>query len=117
MKTRAYGLFFRALGNPTRQRMIASLREGPKNVGRLCAELGLEQSRVSHSLRMLEAWGFVSSARSGKNVVYSLDSGRIGPILDGIDAYMGEYEKKLCTCGILKGGKTCQHLKEGKEDG
>ena len=114
MKKISYELFFKALSNRTRLAIVESLRGGPKNVGAICKKVRLEQSLVSHNLRILEAWGLVHSEREGKTVVYSLDGEHLVPVLAHIDGYMRRYERKLCTCGILKGGKKCPHLKEGR---
>jgi ArsR family transcriptional regulator, zinc-responsive transcriptional repressor len=111
MKKISYEFFFKALSNGTRLGIIHDLRKGPKNVSQLSRNLGFEQSRVSHNLRILETWGLLSSRRDGKNRVYSLDEKHLIPILDNIDGYLGSYKAKLCSCGILNGNNKCQHMK------
>ncbi|MBN2330582.1 MAG: helix-turn-helix transcriptional regulator, partial [Candidatus Aenigmarchaeota archaeon] len=87
-------------------------RKGPKNVRQICLELGFEQSRVSHNLKSLVACGFVHSEWRGKNKVYALDAEHILPILDEIDKHISRYSERLERCGILKGKKSCQYVKE-----
>ncbi len=111
MKELSYKLFFKAFSNTTRFGIIKILRKGSLNVSQICEKTGFEQSRVSHNLAYLRAWGFVSSRTEGKTRIYSLDEKHIKPILADIDKFMKKYEKKLCTCGILKGNKKCKHLK------
>jgi DNA-binding transcriptional ArsR family regulator len=110
MKKFSYVSFFKALSNGGRLAIVESLRRGPKSVSELGRALRMEQSRVSHGLRILHEWGLVSSRREGKSVVYSIDEENLSPILDGIDAYAARYGRKLCTCGIVKGQRTCGHL-------
>jgi ArsR family transcriptional regulator, zinc-responsive transcriptional repressor len=114
MKKISYEKFFKALSGRSRLGIVGALRKGPKNVTQLCRATGMEQSRVSHSLALLSAWGFVSSRRDGKSVVYSLDGEHIIPMLASIDGHLSKFEPKLLGCGILKGGGTCPHMKEGK---
>jgi ArsR family transcriptional regulator, zinc-responsive transcriptional repressor len=112
MKKLSYELFFKVLGNKTRLGIVEALKARPMNVSQICDSTGFEQSRVSHNLRYLQAWGFVDGKRDGKNIIYCLDRKNLLPILEAVDGYMSRYDKKLCTCGILKGEKTCKHLKE-----
>lgn len=106
----SYKLFFKAFSNNTRFEIIKLLRNGPKCVSEICEELKFEQSRVSHNLRCLEACGFVSAKRIGKNKVYSLNKQHIIPILDRIDKHIERYSKRLEDCGVLK-NKTCGIIK------
>lgn len=46
---------------------------GPKHVGEMNAVLGLEQSLLSHHLKVLRNKGFVRARRDGKAVQYYLD--------------------------------------------
>ncbi len=62
----------KALGNPARLRIIASLVEAPENVGALAARLGLQPAIVSQELKILRMTGLVSCERSGGFATYSL---------------------------------------------
>lgn len=101
----SYKLFFKAFSNKTRFEIIKLLRKSPKHVSDICKELGFEQSRVSHNLKCLVDCGFVNNRYEGKNRVYSLDEKYIMPILKNIDAHIKHYNKRLRTCGVLKGNK------------
>jgi DNA-binding transcriptional ArsR family regulator len=46
-----------ALAAPSRLLILARLRREPCPVGRLAADIGMEQSAVSHQLRMLRHLG------------------------------------------------------------
>lgn len=97
-----YRSFFKAFSNKTRLQILALLRQGSKNVSQLCAETGLEQSRVSHNLRCLLRCGFVDVQPNGKERVYSVDSENIVPILNAIDKHIKRYEKRLEECMVIR---------------
>ncbi|MDZ7906140.1 MAG: metalloregulator ArsR/SmtB family transcription factor [Cypionkella sp.] len=65
-------IFFRALGDPRRLRIIEVLANGPRNVGQISAHLGIAQSGVSRHLRILTDSGFVRARASGQERIYAL---------------------------------------------
>lgn len=67
-----FHLCFETLSNDLRLRIIRELSEGPRTVSQLSAGLGVEQSRLSHSLAMLKTCRFVESTQRGKNRLYAL---------------------------------------------
>lgn len=73
---------FKVLSDPNRLRVLLLLKHGEKNVGTLIDELGMEQSAVSHQLKLLRENHIVKSRREGKTVYYSLDDHHILDILD-----------------------------------
>ncbi|MCC5654146.1 metalloregulator ArsR/SmtB family transcription factor [Nostoc sp. XA013] len=60
----------KALADTTRLSVVKILMEGPKHVGELNAVLKLEQSLLSHHLKILRSAGFVEATRDGKAVLY-----------------------------------------------
>ncbi|MBD2564794.1 winged helix-turn-helix transcriptional regulator [Nostoc linckia FACHB-391] len=58
------------LADTTRLSVLQILMEGPKHVGELNAVLKLEQSLLSHHLKILRKAGFVEATRDGKAVLY-----------------------------------------------
>ena len=64
---------FRALGDPTRVRMLDALSHGELCVCDLAAVVGLSESAVSHQLRLLRALRVVRGDRRGRQVFYALD--------------------------------------------
>lgn len=77
---------FKALSDPTRVRLIAALRDAEVCVGDLARALGLEQSAVSHQLRLLRALQIVRARRVGRHVYYALDDDHVrGLFAQGID--------------------------------
>lgn len=77
--------FFRALGDPTRLRIFALLREMELSVGELAQVLGQSQPRVSRHIRILADAGLTTRRREGSWVFLTLaDDPRIAPLLTAI---------------------------------
>ncbi len=68
---------FRALGDPTRVRILDALSHGELCVCDLAAVLGVSQSAVSHQLRLLRGLRLVRSRRDGRMIFYALDDRHI----------------------------------------
>ena len=68
---------FRALGDPTRVRVLDALSHGELCVCDLAQLIGLSQSATSHQLRLLRALRLVRSRRAGRMVFYTLDDRHI----------------------------------------
>jgi ArsR family transcriptional regulator, lead/cadmium/zinc/bismuth-responsive transcriptional repressor len=71
---------FKALGDPTRIKMMDVLRRGEICVQDLAMVLDMGQSAVSHQLRYLRNLRIVKRRKSGKAVFYSLDDTHIEQI-------------------------------------
>jgi DNA-binding transcriptional ArsR family regulator len=71
-----------ALATPSRVRILARLREGECTVGDLAAAVEMEQSAVSHQLRILRDLGLVLGSRAGRHVVYGLYDAHVATLLD-----------------------------------
>lgn len=102
----AHKLFLKALSNETRLLILESLRSNPRSVGEISEDLGVEQSRVSHSLKCLHNCGFVDVEKEGKRRIYSLNKRTIIPLFDIIDRHVTRYGLGLATCETLADVKT-----------
>ena len=71
-----------ALATPSRLRILTRLRQGPSAVGELADAIGMEQSAVSHQLRLLRDLARVSRTREGRSTVYALYDGHVAMLLD-----------------------------------
>src|SRR6056297_1413811 len=69
-----YIKIFSALSDQTRLRLYMIIAEGELCVCELTCALDMEQSRISHSLKVLKEAGLISSRRIGKWMFYSLPS-------------------------------------------
>lgn len=68
---------FKALGDPTRVRIISALSHTELCVCDIAATLGMSQSAVSHQLRTLREMRLVKNRREGRMVYYKLDDEHI----------------------------------------
>ena len=72
---------FKVFGDSTRLRIMYALSEDD-----IAEELGMEQSTISHQLRILRANKLVRGRREGKQIWYSLDDDHVKKIIEmGLD--------------------------------
>jgi len=72
--------FFKFFGDTTRIRIIQILLAGEISVNDIAERLNLEQSVVSHQLRILRTANLVKPRRDGRKMFYGLDDEHIGMI-------------------------------------
>jgi ArsR family transcriptional regulator len=70
-----------ALSAPSRVQILGCLLSGPLAVGDITVLLGMEQSAVSHQLRVLREAGLVDAERHGKRRVYAISGDAVGELL------------------------------------
>jgi DNA-binding transcriptional ArsR family regulator len=69
---------FRALGDPTRQKMLTLLEEaGEMCVADLGGQFAMTQPSVSHHLRILKEAGLVTAEKRGKEVYYAINAAEL----------------------------------------
>ncbi|WP_040797980.1 ArsR/SmtB family transcription factor [Nocardia higoensis] len=71
-----------ALATPSRLMILTRLRQEPMRVTELAESVGMEQSAVSHQLRLLRNLGLVVGTRTGRSIVYSLYDNHVAQLLD-----------------------------------
>src|SRR5688500_16993209 len=77
------GKYFRALGDPTRVRILALLRDHDElSVTELVARLGQSQPKVSNHLACLRWCGFVHTRREHPTVYYRVADERVTQLLE-----------------------------------
>lgn len=62
----------RVLADVTRLSVMETLLDGPKNVTEINSRLRIDQSLLSHHLKVLREAGLVTSRREGKSVRYAV---------------------------------------------
>lgn len=72
---------YKVLSDPTRLRILNFLVEAEFNVTTIVEKLGLEQSAVSHQLKILRNADLVKTRKVGKVVYYSLSDQHVLDIL------------------------------------
>ncbi|MGO2101032.1 ArsR/SmtB family transcription factor [Vagococcus salmoninarum] len=72
---------YKALSDPTRIKILTLLSQSELNVSAIVERIGLEQSAVSHQLKLLRLNHLVKARKEGKTVFYSLDDQHVVDIL------------------------------------
>ncbi|MDD8016303.1 MAG: metalloregulator ArsR/SmtB family transcription factor [Acidobacteriota bacterium] len=83
---------FKALADPTRLRIMFLLRERELCVCELMFILEMEQSRVSHHMRVLREAGIAEDVREGRWIIYGIPDG-VRPILR--DLFAGSLRERI----------------------
>jgi len=73
---------FKAFADTTRLRLLSALCEGERCVHELTTLLELEQSAVSHQLRVLRDRRIVRHRKEGRHVFYRLEDKRMRRLLE-----------------------------------
>lgn len=77
---------FRGLGDTSRLRVLAALRDGPLTAGEVVARTRLGQPNTSMHLKCLGECGLVTWERDGRFVRYQIADRRVVELLDqGVD--------------------------------
>lgn len=77
---------FKVFGDSTRLRILYTLFDGEHSVGEISATLNMEQSTISHQLRVLRTNKLVKVRREGKQIYYSLDDDHVKKVIEmGLD--------------------------------
>jgi ArsR family transcriptional regulator, nickel/cobalt-responsive transcriptional repressor len=71
-----------ALATPSRLQILSCLRAGPLSVSEIIRAVGMEQTAVSHQLRVLRDHSVVSVQRRGRERLYTLHDQDIAALLD-----------------------------------
>lgn len=73
--------FFKMFSDPTRLGILTALYEKELCVCEIAELLNMNQSAISHQLRLLKQCGLVSNKRNGKHLYYSLSDKHISKII------------------------------------
>ena len=74
---------FKLLSDATRLKILLTLEQGERNVTSIAEVVQMEQSAVSHQLKLLKDNRMVKARREGKTVFYRLDDQHVFDILEG----------------------------------
>jgi DNA-binding transcriptional ArsR family regulator len=85
---------FKALGHPTRVRILELLREGERTVSQLTAALGVEGSTASQQLAILRMKNLVDTRKEGSLIFYRIRDPQVNDLLDVarriLDTHVGQ---------------------------
>lgn len=100
-----YARFFRALGDPTRVRLLSLLLDAPageSSVGELVAAIHAPQGRVSTHLGCLRWCGLVQARREGKQVYYRVVDPRVRELFAVSGAVLRDHAAGVASCGLIR---------------
>jgi DNA-binding transcriptional ArsR family regulator len=86
---------FAVIADPTRRRILDTLRVGPADVGTLVERLGISQSLVSKHLGVLRDAGTVRQEVAGKRRVYHLADDPLPAVLAWVTPYHRKWSASL----------------------
>jgi DNA-binding transcriptional ArsR family regulator len=72
---------FKVFGDSTRLRILYTLFDSEHAVGEIADILNMEQSTISHQLRVLRTNKLVKVRREGKQIYYSLDDNHVKKVV------------------------------------
>ncbi len=90
--------FFRALGDPSRLKILELILDGEKNVGVLVELVVSSQGRVSNHLACLKQCGFVNTRRNGKFVYYSIADEEVLRLLEISQLMIARNAEQIWAC-------------------
>lgn len=99
--------YFRGFGDPTRVRIMQSLREREHSVGELVELIGAPQPKISNHLACLRWCGFVDSRREHRTVHYRVADERVGQMLDLAHSLLCDNAEHVAACRRIDGGADC----------
>lgn len=102
---------FEILADPTRRRIVASLRGGERPVNDIVQAAGVHQSGVSRHLKILHEAGFVSVRPDGQRRLYAL---RPEPFRE-LEAWLADY-RTLWETRLDRFGAALERNRKTEED-
>jgi DNA-binding transcriptional ArsR family regulator len=96
----------KTLSSPRRLEILHILAEGPKEVGRLAAELGISQPNVSQHLSVMRAAGLVEGERDGREVHYRLSD---PDIIVACDIMKGVLQRRIARLADMSAEHPANH--------
>ncbi len=93
--------FFRALGDPTRLRILQLVLDEEKNVSELVRLVGSPQGRVSSHLSCLRWCGYVTARREGRRVYYRVADPRVRELLLVASSLVRDHTDRIRSCTLI----------------
>jgi DNA-binding transcriptional ArsR family regulator len=93
--------YFRALGDPTRLRVLELLGDGERSVSQLVAALALSQPKVSNHLACLRWCGFVTTRREHRTIYYRMADDRVREIVSLARQLLAENADHVAACARI----------------
>jgi len=107
------GDVFRALGDPTRRRILALLREGDRTAGELAEHFPLAKSTLSGHFAALKQAGLVVTERQGTRIVYSFNASALEEAVGLLAAWADGSARGRRSRGNARSGRRASDREEG----
>jgi DNA-binding transcriptional ArsR family regulator len=85
-----YAQALQALGDPTRRLILEELRDGPRAVGEIAAQLPVSRPAVSQHLRVLKEAGLVTERQNGTRHLYRVDPDGLAEVREYLEGFWEE---------------------------
>jgi DNA-binding transcriptional ArsR family regulator len=86
----AYAQALQALADPTRRAVLEQLRDGPRAVGEIAAQLPVSRPAVSQHLRVLKEAGLVTERQNGTRHLYRVDPDGLAELREYLEGFWEE---------------------------
>jgi len=83
-----------SLSHAIRLRIIHTLKEAPKSVNRISAELGISQPTISRHLSVLRSTGLLTPRRRGQEVFYEITNPKLVEVCEMMRRILAEREAR-----------------------
>lgn len=93
--------FFRALGDPTRLRILEAITDRERNVSGLVEITGSPQGRVSNHLACLRWCGYVTTRQEGRSVYYRVTDHRVRRLVEIASQLVRSNIERIRTCTVI----------------
>ena len=93
--------YFRALGDPTRLRILELIADRERSVGQLVDATGRSQPTVSNHLACLRWCGFVVTRREHRSIYYSIADPRVLELLRLAGGLLGDNAAHVERCRVI----------------
>ena len=98
--------YFRALGDPTRLRILRLLAvHGERSVSEIVIATGESQPKISNHLACLRWCGFVATRREHRSVRYSIADQRVVTLLELAHDLLTDNADHVACCAVIDTGR------------
>lgn len=113
MEAEEFRVQLKALGDPTRYKIVQYLLKREHCPRSLASELGISESAISQHMTVLRKAGLVSSYRHSYHIHFVLEKGKFQRLVDELQSWVDVMgQAKGCH-----GGDSCQFRIDGGEAG
>ena len=94
-----------AMADPTRRRILESVRHGPRAVSDIASEFDVTRPAVSQHLRVLTNARLVRQQKSGRNHFYTLDMTGLTMLREYLDGFWNDVLLSFQNAAIAEAAK------------